>query len=111
MRFDDFAADGQTQAQAHHPRGEKSSRPLPGGLIGEAGPVILNFNLKILSTVRRRPCVQVDIHRRRLRVRLQGVEQDFRQRVFQRGAITRESEGRNGFFAAQRWRLSPPSRA
>lgn len=46
--FDDFPADGQAQTQTDIARGEKRRRCLLRGFGGEAGTVVLNFDLQVL---------------------------------------------------------------
>ena len=97
VSLDDFPAGSQAEAEADVARGEKRRGNAFRSLGGEAGAVVLHFYPQIVMAAAILP-EQAHIHRRRLRIRLQRVEHDFRQRMLERGTIAGEVDGPFGFL-------------
>ncbi len=99
--LDDFPADGQSQSQTHVARGEKRRGRFSRGLGGKAGPVVLNFNLNVRRAAAGGIGVQRDADFRLLGIRLERIEHDFSQRVFERGAVAGNDHGLAAIFKLQ----------
>src|SRR5437868_10435178 len=109
MRFDDLSADGQAKAQSDIPRGEERRRSFFRGFRRKTPAVILYFDLETLARaaidigVSLKPDTNFGIGR----IGLQGIEHDFGESVFKRGAIAGED---NWCFAGVVFKLAAARR-
>ena len=83
MRLDNLMADRQAKAQAHIARGEKGHEGFLGRFRGEAGAVVLHFDLQSGHAVAAGFGLQTNVNGRRGGVGLQGVEHQVEQRLLQ----------------------------
>ena len=81
VRLDDFAADGEAEAETHVSRREERRRRLLRGLRREARAVVLHFDLQSVNAVAVGILVQPDADLGIRRIGLERVENHFGQRV------------------------------
>src|SRR5262245_15752523 len=85
--FDDFAADGETQAEADVTSSEKGRGGFFGGLGGEASAVVLHFDLEATTTVHAGFRLEFASHLWVGGIGLQSVEHHLSKSMLQSGAV------------------------
>ncbi len=103
--LDDLAADGQSKAQAHIARGEERRRSFLSGLGGEPGSVVLHVNLQSSRVIAGSLGMKPHADFRVRRVGLKGVENDLRERVFERCPVSGQDNRLEFVFAFELRRL------
>ncbi|MGD0615554.1 MAG: hypothetical protein ABSA69_08965 [Verrucomicrobiota bacterium] len=88
MGFDDFPAHRQPQAQAHVAGRIERRGSLLSGFRSKPGSIVLDFDLQARDAIAFGVRVETDADSGIAGIGLQGVQDDFGEGVFERGAIS-----------------------